>query len=65
MHILKLIRQELYGVLLGIDPTYVCWKIPSPPQPPLFPLQKTDIVTCGWTMKFLQCVENLRLFLAE
>lgn len=33
MHILKLIRQELYGVLLGIDPTYVCWKIPSPPHP--------------------------------
>lgn len=34
MHILKFIRQELLGVLLGIDPTYVCWKILSPhPHP--------------------------------
>lgn len=40
MHILKFIRQELLGVLLGIDPTYVCWKILSPPPTSVIPITK-------------------------
>lgn len=36
-----------------------------PPQPPLFPLQKTDIVTCGWTMKTYVFFSQSSLVLAR